>query len=64
MMFLLKRESSVILNHTFFPVFYFSCLFRSSQTACMSELISSELITNTDLVIASLLEFNICLPVI
>lgn len=61
-LFLLITESNAILHYTFFLLF--NCLFRSSQTSCMSELISSELITNMDLVIASLLEFNICLPVI
>lgn len=62
LLFLLITESNVILHDTLFPLF--NCLFRSRQTAHMSELISRELITNTDLVIASLLEFNICLPVI
>lgn len=65
-LFLLITETDAILHQpqTSFPLFYFSCLSRPSQTTRMSELISSELITNTDLVTAALMEFNICLPVI
>lgn len=57
-----SKSHSTLATDIFF-LFYSNCLFRPSQTIT-SELIISELIINMDLVVASLLEFDICPPLI